>query len=473
VGDYDLFVTDGGARCFTTSWWRAGRFVQVAVKTGEAPLTITKLAFNETHYPFVFEGNFKCSDERINSYLPACKRVLQMCTHETYMDCPFYEQLMYVGDTRLQVLTTNALARDNRLAKKAVEMFCEGMNNQTRVLNCAFPANAGKVIPSFCVWWVAMLYDYAMSFGDEEFVRRMIPAARLVMDLYGKDKDERGLLKTPLGWDFVDWVKGDHTAWSYGAPADSGYGVHAVFNFQYSYVAQMLAEIEEYIGEKEMAAKWSRVAKEVYELADKYFWSDDMKGYADDLDKVHYSEHAQILSSLNKLCKVSRQKECMKFIEESKASNFVDIYFEHYLFEFFKKCGRVDLFIERMHDWDLVLEQNFTTTPEHFSDETRSDCHAWGAHPILHCLTDVLGIKSDAVGFEKVLVQPSLCGMDWAEGSMVHPKGLIKTKYKKSDNSDNKYSAVIELPVGAKGHFVSGTKEVKLTEGINEIVFEQ
>ena len=37
-----------------------------------------------------------------------------MCAHETYMDCPYYEQMMYVGDTRLEVLTTYAISRDDR-----------------------------------------------------------------------------------------------------------------------------------------------------------------------------------------------------------------------------------------------------------------------------------------------------------------------------------------------------------------------
>lgn len=33
-----------------------------------------------------------------------------MCSHETYFDCPYYEQLMYAGDTRLEALTTYTAA---------------------------------------------------------------------------------------------------------------------------------------------------------------------------------------------------------------------------------------------------------------------------------------------------------------------------------------------------------------------------
>ena len=133
------------------------------IRTYKEELNIDGVDFVETHYPYKFEDDFKCSSEELMAYLPACKRSLQMCTHETYMDCPFYEQLMYIGDTRIQALTTTALSGDPRLARKAIEIFWESAINHTRVPKCAFPETDGKIIPGFCVWWVAMIYDYAMT----------------------------------------------------------------------------------------------------------------------------------------------------------------------------------------------------------------------------------------------------------------------------------------------------------------------
>ena len=42
----------------------------------------------------------------------------RLCAHETYMDCPYYEQLQYDGDTRLELLTTYAMTRDDRLNRR-------------------------------------------------------------------------------------------------------------------------------------------------------------------------------------------------------------------------------------------------------------------------------------------------------------------------------------------------------------------
>ncbi|WP_372490084.1 hypothetical protein [Chitinophaga sedimenti] len=29
-------------------------------------------------------------------------RTSRLCAYETYMDCPYYEQLQYIGDTRIR-----------------------------------------------------------------------------------------------------------------------------------------------------------------------------------------------------------------------------------------------------------------------------------------------------------------------------------------------------------------------------------
>ena len=40
--------------------------------------------------------------------IPVALRTLEMCSHDTSMDCPYYERLNYVGDTRLQSLVAYA-----------------------------------------------------------------------------------------------------------------------------------------------------------------------------------------------------------------------------------------------------------------------------------------------------------------------------------------------------------------------------
>jgi len=75
----DTFVTDGGSgRRFGSHWWRAGRYVEVVVRTADEPLTIDSLRFLETRYPMEPESTFTASEARMNPS-PASAYALGRC----------------------------------------------------------------------------------------------------------------------------------------------------------------------------------------------------------------------------------------------------------------------------------------------------------------------------------------------------------------------------------------------------------
>ena len=62
---------------------------------------------------------------------PLLVRGMQACAHETYFDCPYFEQMQYVGDLRLEALTQYAMTRDDRLTAKGLYLV-EAVNGQLR-----------------------------------------------------------------------------------------------------------------------------------------------------------------------------------------------------------------------------------------------------------------------------------------------------------------------------------------------------
>ena len=87
-------------------WFRTFRFVQLHIKTGAEPLTLQRFDYQETGYHLEVSTSEKTSDESLSDIWEISERTLRRCMHETYEDCPYYEQLQYVMDSRTQILYT-------------------------------------------------------------------------------------------------------------------------------------------------------------------------------------------------------------------------------------------------------------------------------------------------------------------------------------------------------------------------------
>ncbi len=348
----DTFIVGPGdqPQQFETLWWEAGRYLEVVVQTQDQPLTIQSLAIRETHYPHPFESKFEASDKRLADVIPIALRTLQMCSHETYMDCPYYEQLMYVGDTRLQVLTTYAMSRDDRLPRKALEVFdfsrAAGHNGLTMA---RYPTKILQTIPPFSLWWIAMLHDFMMWRGDEEFIRARMPGVRAVIDAFLTHVNKNDLLESPDGWNFVDWVPG----WFHGMPPQAHDGINGTLNWHLAYTLQLASELERFVDEPDLAKRHGkRDCGNCGSVRSVILAPRAADYFAEDLGKtVFFSEHAQCIALLSGLLDPARHPKLATSLLTDPNLARTTIYFTHYLFETYRQLGRTDRLLDRMDLW--------------------------------------------------------------------------------------------------------------------------
>ncbi|MEO6816289.1 MAG: alpha-L-rhamnosidase C-terminal domain-containing protein, partial [Edaphobacter sp.] len=83
-------------------------------------------------------------------------------------------------------------------------------------------------------------------------------------------------------------------------------------------------------------------------------------------------------------------------------------------------------------------------------EPTRSDSHAWSAHPNFDLLNIVAGIQPASLGFKSVLIAPHLGPLHTLTASYPHPQGTIDVQYTREDGE---LHAVIHLPQGLHGTF--------------------
>jgi len=115
-----------------------------------------------------------------------------------------------------------------------------------------------------------------------------------------------------------------------------------------------------------------------------------------------------------------------------------------------------------------MLSLGLTTWAES-PEPTRSDCHAWSAHPNYDLLTIVAGILPDNPGFRKIWIEPHLGALQHLEAAMPTPKGLVEVKYRRTAKG---VEAQITLPAGMSGVVKLNAQETPLHEGQQTVILQ-
>ncbi|MHB9033005.1 MAG: alpha-L-rhamnosidase-related protein [Anaerolineae bacterium] len=460
-GPHDRFLLEGGAnRKYDTLWWRCGRYVELLITVGNQPVTIDSLIWRETRYPLENNSKFTSSDPRLADAIPMMYRTLQMCSHETYMDCPFYEQLMYVGDGRLEVLVTYLTNAECRLPSKAVQLF-DWSRAADGLTKSRYPSQIPQVIPGFSMWWVAMVHDLMMWRGEKEAIRKMLPGVDAVLgglELYMSDTN---LLQAPRGWNFCDWVP----TWDAGVPPDGFDGYSALLNLQYVYALQRGAWLHEAYGQRHLAAHWQELADKLKTAIAATYWDPARGLLADDPAHNTFSEHVQALAILTGTLDAARQASMVHNLLTAEMSRCT-VYFSHYLLEALAQVGQMDAFFERLNFWFDLAKQGFKTVLES-PEPSRSDCHAWGAHPIYHYFTSVFGARPVTPGATQLQIKPQLGTLKTISGSFPHASGSEVQFDLRVTGSD--LAGTITLPAQVSATLIWQGREIKLGPGINKL----
>jgi alpha-L-rhamnosidase len=432
LGMGDVYRPDGGAhRRFSPLWWGCGRFIEILVLTADAPLTLQAIDFIESRYPLENESHFNASDARLPALLPLLTRGIQMTAHDTYCDGPWWEEMMYLGDTRLEALCTYVMTRDVALPQKALMLF-DHSRFPNGLTHSRFPTRLPQLIAPFSLWWVLMACDHAY-WRDSAFVRTLMPGVRQTMQAYERHLNTDGLIDAPEGWNCFDWVPSwDSDA---GTPPDGVSGVSGLINWHYIFVLTRYADLEAKLGEPELAARAERQAAALASRAAAAFFVPQRGVMSDTLTHDRFSEHTQCMALLASAHPaVAASFDTARVLDGLRHAPDLDratIYFSHYLFETCQQTGAIDILFKRMTLWFDLLDLGLKTPVE--SPRPRSDCHGWGAHPLYHLYATVLGIRPSALDFSEVTVQPQLGPLTHASCTLIHPKGEIVVEARRVD----------------------------------------
>ena len=434
-GYSDTYIVAGSEReIYGPYWFRSFRFLQVSVRTKDEPLHLLGLDYTETGYPLKVKTSVVTSDPSLSAVWNISLRTLQRCMHETYTDCPFYEQLQYAMDTRSQILYTYAVSADDRLARQAIDDFSRAQRSDG-LLNCSYPNVNVNVIPGFSIYFILMLHDHMMYIGDKAFLRAYLPTLDRILCFFDSHLRSDGLVDKVGGvngqapfWSFIDWAE----TWlpTEGMPTAGLQGPITMESLLYVLGLQKAAELCEWLGDEH--AEGYRQRAHAVQTAIRVACMDETGMITDGPGCPELSQHAQVFGILTgTLSREEGRRNLQRSMEDQSIAQCT-VAMCYYLFRAMEQVGLYEYTDRYWNIWRRMIANGCTTCVES-EGYARSECHAWGALALYELPSVILGVRPAAPGYEKILVSPNPGYLSSASGTVHTPRGDLSVKWDLQD----------------------------------------
>ncbi len=327
-----------------------------------------------------------------------------------------------------------------------------------------------------------MVHDYWMYRDDPAFVRERLAGTRSVLDFYLEHQRPDGLVGRVPFWNFVDWA----AEFAEGVPPEDKDGGSSAITLQLVAALREAADLEEAVGDAARATLYRQKAQQAADAVWRLSWDGDRGLVADTPAKARFSQQANILALwLDVVPKVQQPAVLDRLLAVgplsvktepvggtggapgAKGVAKASYYFRFYLARALDHVGRGDDYLSLLEPWREMLALGLSTFAETPDLASRSDCHAWSAHPNYDLLTIVAGIRPGAPGFKRVRIEPHLGALDHLDAGMPHPAGEIAVSYRRRAGG---WRAVVGLPSGLSGELVWHGERHDLVPGRNELL---
>jgi alpha-L-rhamnosidase len=309
-----------------------------------------------------------------------------------------------------------------------------------------------------------MIHDFFMLQQDEAFVRSLLPGVQYTLSWFLERLAPNGLLGPLPFWNHTD---GGAAGFPAGSPPGSEQGGSVQISLMFAIALDQTAQMLEHLGDEEMAKRYADVSSAIKAAVRQLAWDETRQWFAETPDKRMFSQHTNALAMLAGMVDESEQSAFATRLVHDKQLVQGTLYFQFYVFEALQAAGRADLILPELDRWTQMLGYGLSTFPEH-GVESRSDVHAWAAHPLYHLLASTGGIRPATPGFRHVDLRPAPGGLSVLVAKAVHPHGTIQLEMVK-DVSAGVWKSRILLPESVEGtlHWKGATYPMKLVTTID------
>ncbi len=373
-------------------------------------------------------GAFRCNDDELNNIWQVSARTLELTTQEFFMDGIKRDRWVWSGDAIQSYLMNYYLHFDTDCVKRTIRQL-RGKDPVTAHVN---------TIMDYTFYWFISIKQYYDYTGDEDFVREMWPRMVTLMDYVLSRTNTDGMAEgRPDDWIFVDWT-------------DFPMHKRGTLCFEQLLFLKALETMAECAVRFSLTAtrNYAALADSLRKAVKDTFWSDAHHAYLHAMEdgslNTQITKFPNMFAILYGLATPEEQRLITRHVMlNADVPPITTPYMRFYELEALCRMGLQDRVLKEMKDyWGGMLRLGATTFWEKYNPEEqgtqhlamygrpygKSLCHAWGASPLYIVGKYFLGVRPTKAGYEEFEVQPVLGGLEWMEGSVPTPFGMIRVK---------------------------------------------
>ena len=416
------------------------RFVRIDLLEDDVELPIKEIRASLLYRDIPYLGSFRSSDPRVDSIWMTGAYTLHLNLQEYLVEAPKRDRLVWLGDLHPEVRTALAVFGDNEALSRGLDFARD---------ETPLPGWMNGMC-SYSLWWVLIHRDYYKYRGDMDYLREQQPYLSQLLRILMSKVDAEGREHLDGGGRFLDWPTSEDTL-----AIDAG--LHALMLMTLEAGGEMLTAL----GDKELAGQCFETAGRMKKVTPYY----------------RTSKQSAALIALAGIVPAEKANE--EVLSVGGPHGFSTFY-GYYMLQAQAKAGDYAGAIRNMKDyWGGMLDLGATTFWEDFDvdwlknaariDELtpagkidvhrtygdycykgyrHSLAHGWASGPTAFLSEYVLGVQIVEPGCKVVRVEPHLGDLEWVEGTVPTPYGVIRVRHDK--RPDGTVRSKIEAPKGVK-----------------------
>ncbi|MHC6593129.1 family 78 glycoside hydrolase catalytic domain [Arthrobacter sp. C152] len=445
---------------------------------GVAPAEVSRLGAVVVHGRHPAEGSFNSSDPTLDAVFGLLRDSALHGVQEQFVDTPTREKGQFLADAVNISYATMALFGEHAFTAQALREFgwsagryWDSAADRGRY-NAVYPNGDGKRdIPDFSLMLPEWAEEYHRRTGDLALVRELLPHLCETADYalrYIPAKGPTAGLVTRLGGGSGPYL---HGIVDWPEPGRFGYDMdcaaRTTVNAQAYSALVATARLCGLAGDGDPAVRYATSARALAEAIRNRLRVDGVMVdglHADGSPSSHASQHATSFPlSLGITEPAYAAADAARLAGMGMRQGPMTV---HRLVRALLGQGRTDAVLDLLTatdqpGWARLLERGATFTWEAWDlvDGTDySQSHAWSASVVKDILEHLLGIRYAAPGGNELLIEPPLCRLEHASGSVPAANGIVAADWRRDGDRIRLdctippgTTATVRLPAGTYG----------------------